>query len=491
MELNRKGTKKVPETVVNEEGSKVLTRLPEVQLYLEASNLKIKNDEFYNTADENLKKVIAKAKASNPEYVYGLARFLTDNGLKLAPVVLYATLSEGGYSFNPENIRGEHALGDGALKTFNTPQRIAEAISLVDGKYLTRLNNSFKQHTLKAALELMGPFTLRKNKMKTRKIKTKDLIKMLRPNPKVHGAEAQFYADLYKSIIEDTKLSKMTEDTTLIRVKANKELTDKEKKEYFQKNIDKIAINELIRNLRFITDKFNFEEEVEMKRKVIAKLNSIKNYRFLNIFDLIETCMHVPELESALFEVIKNFATEVKTKFGYHEDAVALFDVSGSMSGKGEELGFKYMVLLTLMFEKIKVYPFGDQLYPPNPNMTKFILDGKISKAYTLYKNKNEGTRLVDSVKTVLVDIEVKNLIVVSDEISWKEGSDLTEAISGVSSTIKQKGIKLILINPTISTGTVFDTNIVGMGSLTSAILYNVMLATNQKAFIEMVKNYQ
>lgn len=490
MELNKKGTIKVPETVVNEEGSRVLERLPEVQLYLEASNLKIKNDEFYNTSDENLKKVIAKARASNPEYVYGLARFLTDNGLKLAPVVLYSTLSEQGYSFNPENIKGDHCLGDGALRTFNTPQRIAEAIALVDGKYLTRLNNSFKQHTLKASLESMGPFTLRKNKMKNRKIKTKDLIKMLRPNPKIHGEEAQFYADLYKSIIEDTKLSKMTEDT-LIRVKANKELSDKEKKEYFKNNIDKIAINELIRNLRFITDKFNFEEEIDMKRKVIAKLNSIKNYRFLNVFDLIETCMHVPELESALFEVIKNFANEVKTKFTYHEDAIALFDVSGSMGGKGEELGFKYMVLLTLMFEHLKVYPFGEQLYSPNPNMTKFILDGKISKAYTLYKNRNEGTRLVDSVNTVLVDIEVKNLIVVSDEISWREGSDLIDSIHGVSSTIKQKGIKLILINPTISTGTVFDTNIVGMGSLTSAILYNVMLATNQNAFIEMIKNYQ
>jgi len=483
MELNKKGTKVPVKTVVNEEGSRVLERLPEIQLYLEASNLKIKNDEFYNTADENLSKVIAKARKANPDFVYGLARFLTDNGLKLSPVVLYSVLSEQGYSFNPEKERGEHCIGDGALKTFNTPQRIAEAVALVDGKYITKLNNSFKQHTLRKALELMGPFTLRKNKMRTRKIKTKDLIKLLRPKPSNDDMAA-----LYKAIIEDTKLSKMTEDT-LIRVKSNKELSDKEKMEYYKTNIDKIAINELIRNLRFITDKCDFETEVELKRKVIAKLNSIKSYRFLNVFDLIETCMHVPELESALFEVIKKFASEVKTKFNYHEDAIALFDVSGSMNGKGEELGFKYMVLLTLMFDNIKIYPFGDSLYAYNPKMSETIKDGKLNKAFTLFKNHNEGTRLVQSLSELIdKEPEAKNIIVVSDEVSWKEGADLTDAIFGVHLKLQNK--KMILINPTISSGTVFNTNMVAMGSLTSAILYNVMLATNQKAFIEMVKNY-
>jgi len=483
MQINKKGTAKVPETIINEEGSKVLGRDPHIQLYLEASNLKVSTDEFYNTADQNLVKVIAKARVANPDFVYGLARFLTDNGLKLSPVVLYSVLSENGYSFNPENVRGEHCIGDGALKTFNTPQRIAEAVALVDGKYVKHLNNSFKQHTLRKALELMGPFTLRKNKMRTRKIKTKDLIKLLRPKPSNTDMAA-----LYKAIIEDGKLSKMTEDT-LIRVKSNKELSDKEKMEYFKNNIDKIAINELIRNLRFITDKCDFETEVEMKRKVIAKLSSIKSYRFLNVFDLIETCMHVPELESALFEVIKNFANEVKTKFDYHEDAIALFDVSGSMGGKGEELGFKYMVLLNLMFDKMHVYPFGDQLYPQDPKMVTLIRDGKLNKAFTLYKNRNEGTRLVQSLSE-LIDAEptMTNIIVVSDEVSWKEGTDLTDAIFGVHLKLQSK--KMILINPTISTGTVFNTNMVAMGSLTSAILYNVMLATNQKAFIEMIKNY-
>jgi hypothetical protein len=490
MELNRKGKGSNARKVINEEGASVLARVPEVQLYLEASNLKIKSDEFYKTADENLSKLIDGARKADPKYVYGLSRFLTDNGLKLSPVVLYSVLSEKGISFNPENsaLRGV-PLGDGALRTFNTPQRIAEAIGLVKGKHIKKLNNSFKVHVLRNSLQTMGQFTLRKNKMSTRQIKLKDLIKLLRPNPKIHGPEADDYAALYKAIIEETKLSKMTEDT-LIRVKSNKELSDKEKQEYFQKNIDKIAVNELIRNLRFITDKFDFEREVELKRKVIAKLNGIKNHRFLNIFDIIETCMHVPELESALFEVIKNFTSEVKKKFNYHADATALFDVSGSMDGKGEELGFKYMVLLAMIFDNIKVYPFGDDLYPADPKMISTIRDGKLSKAFGLYKNRNQGTALVRSAEELLdKEKEIKNLIVVSDEVSWKEGEQMDHGIKSLASKLKDK--TLILVNPTISVGTTFDTNVVAMGSLTSAVLYNVMLATNQKAFIEMIKEYE
>jgi len=477
MELNAKGVSTPQKTVVNEEGSTVLGRLPEIQLYLEASNLSIKEDGFYAGADTKLSSVVNLAKNADPDFVAGLAHFLTDNGLKLSPVVLYSTLSENGYSFRDKKY---------VLKTFNTPQRIAEAIAMKDMKYVSKLNNSFKQHALRSALEGMSSYTLRKNKMHERKIKTKDLIKLLRPKPK-----DEYMGTLYKAMIEDSKLSKMDSKESFLRTKADKSLSDEEKIKYFEENISKIPLNELIRNLKFIVDKFGFRKDFEMKVKVIDRLNSIDNYRFLNVFDVMEAMIEVPQLEKPLFEVVERFAKDVKEKFHYDEDAVIMFDVSGSMAGQGERLGFKYAVLLNLIFSKCEVYMFGNNLFPVNEKATSLIRAGKIGEAYKQYEHMNQGTAVMDSFKELLDrKPESKNFVVISDEISWSEGSDLTYYIHKVSTELKKRNGKVILVNPTISSGTVFDTNIVAMSSLTSSVIYNVMLLTNQKAFVRMLKDY-
>ena len=60
MELNTtNGTRK---TITNPEGSIVLDRDPKVQLYLEASNLKVKQDVFYQTDDEKFNSFISMVK---------------------------------------------------------------------------------------------------------------------------------------------------------------------------------------------------------------------------------------------------------------------------------------------------------------------------------------------------------------------------------------------------------------------------------------------
>jgi hypothetical protein len=163
MELNKttRGTNK-PTAVMNEEGSIVNGRRPEIQLYLEGSNLKITEDEFYTKANDKLKSFVSLANTVDTDFTAGLSKFLVDSGLKLSPVVLTSVLANKGTSFNADK---------DYLKIFNTPQRIAEAIALENAGYL-KLNNSFKKHILKEALQNMNQFTLRKNKLTNRIVKT-------------------------------------------------------------------------------------------------------------------------------------------------------------------------------------------------------------------------------------------------------------------------------------------------------------------------------
>ena len=329
MELNNVTTNK-PKPTINPEGSRVLARKPEIQLFLEASNLNIKQDQFYQSAPNKLKSMLALAKTVDKRYLLGLARFLTDNGLKLSPVVLLSSLSDRGYSF--ENLKVNPAIHN-LPKTFNTPQRIAEAMAL-NNLNLVKLNNSFKKHILKSALENMSNYTITKNQMPTRKIKTRDLIKLLRPKP-----NDDYQSKVYKSIIEGNMRLSPT-NTTLTRIKSDKTLTNDQKLQYYKDNIDTIAINELIRNLKFIDEHANFETDITLKIKIMNRFKSIsdKDYRFLNIFDLIEVMLQVPSFEKCLFEVVQDFCQKIKEKWNFkNKDGTVLYDFSGSMEWSGDK----------------------------------------------------------------------------------------------------------------------------------------------------------
>ena len=477
MQIN-KTAKIIKKVVINPEGSIVFGRKPEIQLYLEASNLKLTTDEFYQSADVKLKNILSLANSIDEDYVFNLAQFLTDSGLKLSPVVLYSVLSHRGFSYrnncNP------------VIKTFNTPQRIAEAIAL--NNIGVTLNNSFKVHVLKQALNQMSPMTLKKNKMLNREIKLRDLIKLLRPTP-----TSDYMSVLYKSIIENSKESKLQKDESVVAMKSsNAELS--EKKEYYDKNIDKMPINALIRNLKFIAENFDFKQNVKLQTEIIDKLTNVKDYRFLNVFDVITAAVFVPQLEKALFEVVKKFVQDVKEKFSYNEDATILFDFSGSMFGKGMEDGFKYLVLMTLLYNDVKLRHFSNSLgVKALPDVIKNIKNGNFANAKKLFDNYeqkyNGGTALLQSTRDLLnEDAKIKNLIIISDEVSWKEGQDLRSDIKEISNLTNDK--KVILVNPTVYEGTVFNDNLVGIASLTSGILYNIMIGVNANGFISFIKNY-
>jgi len=489
MELNQKGKRK---TITNPEGSIVLERKKEIQLYLEGCNIRIKGASFYKEAEDKLKDFLRLGKEVDMDYEIGLAKFLADKGLKLSPVLLLAVLSSRGYSF-----RDKHTE-----YIFNTPARIAEAISL-QNVGLVKLNNSFKKNALKVALESMNEVTLRKNKMKRRKVKLADLIKLLRPHPKTDKL-----AQLYKAIIQNTKEASLRPEENIVSIKSSTVLKEEEKKELIDTNLEKMPINQIIRNLKFLADKYDFNKNIELQKRVIAKLNSVKDYRMLNIFDVIMAAMFVPQFEKALYEVVKKFVETTKKEFDYQDDATLLFDVSGSMSSggfsgirsdnkDGKGLGFMYLILFALLMKNIKLRTFSNDLnkdIKELENIVKKIQQGSFGDAYAAFNKHFEkysgGTALVQSATDLCdEDEEIKNLIIISDEVSWVEGKNLTGSISELSKKLSNKN--LFLINPVVYSGTVFDKNIVAISSLNPSVLIDMAIFLDEKGFIEYIKNYK
>jgi hypothetical protein len=505
MELNTKARRK---TVINPEGSRVLERRPEIQLYLEGANLRLKNADFYREAETKLADFLKLGKASDMDYALGLSKFLADKGLKLSPVILLSILSDRGYSFRfKEDNKDKTPIPEKQFKNvkyvFNVPARIAEAIAL-QNMNLVKLNNSFKEHILREALEEMNEITLRKNKMKRRKIKLADLIKLLRAKPK-----NEKIAKLYKAIIENSNEASLRPEENIVSIKSSTKLKEEEKKELIDVNLEKMPINQIIRNLKFLADKYDFNKNIELQKRVIEKLNSVKDYRILNIFDVIMAAMFVPQFEKALFEVVKKFVDRTREEFDYQDEATLLFDVSGSMSSggffglnrgdnkDGKGLGFMYLILFAMLMKNIKLRTFSNELNKDEKelaNIVKKIQQGSFGDAYAAFNKHFEkysgGTALVQSASDLCdEDIELKNLIIISDEVSWKEGQNLTGNISELSKKLSNKN--LFLINPVVYAGTVFDKNIVAISSLNPSVLIDMAIFLDEKGFIEYIKKYK
>jgi len=478
MELLKKAKRK---TEVNPEGSEVLARKPEIQVYLEASNLNLKRNSFYKYAEDKLEDFLKLGKEIDEDYILGLAKFLSDRGLKTSPVILTSILSDKNFSFReyPE-----------IISIFNTPNRIAEAVALHNLKKV-KLNNSFKKNILKVALQDMQEHTLKKNKLKKKQIKLRDLIKLFRPRPKDENMSR-----LYKALIENSKEASLKDKENVVTIKSSTKLDKKQKKELLEKNIDKVPLNQLIRNLKFYAQEYDFEKNLEVQKKIVKRLKSIDNYKFLNIFDVITASIHVPQFEKLLFEIVKKFVGEIKKNFDYGDEITVLFDVSGSMMGEGIRKGFLYLVLFSALFNKVNLNCFSDNLLRKSKTLDKTISKIRIGSIGEAFKNfrvyaheYSGGTALIESMKDLIDENpKEKNYIVISDEVSWIEGSYLVKEINTLSNLLKNKN--LILINPEVYKGTVFKENIVAVSSLNPSILLDMAILFDENGFIKFIKEY-
>ncbi len=482
MEINQTARRQNP-FIRNPKGSLVLNRSPEVQLYLECSSLNVKENDFYISSQKKIANVIQSASNCSPQFVFGLSKFLSDSGLKLSPVVLIGALNEKGVKF------GELHNRQRVKQIFNTPQRIAECIALNNMNCIT-LHNSLKT-LMRDALQDMNSYTLRKNKMLNRKIKLKDIIKLLRPQPQHANL-----SEIYKDIIENGPLSKLKDDETLVSMKSSKK-TNTEKIDYYKQNITTIPINMLIRNLKFIVEHADFKTDAQLQQAIVNRLNSLdeKSMRYVNIFDLIEVCYHVPQMEKAMFTVINNHLTSLKEKFRFSANGTVLFDFSESMNGQGMEYGIKWLIIMGLLFDKLDLRVFSDTVRTEDLNgQIQDIKKGQLKRAHDVIlqyqKQWTGGTALLQSASELIAQKpEIQNLIVISDEVSWKEGEYLTAEISALAQLLQTRNT--ILINPVVTKGTVFKQNLIAMGGISPNMLYNIFLGLSTQEFVFFITHYE
>jgi hypothetical protein len=165
----------------------------------------------------------------------------------------------------------------------------------------------------------------------------------------------------------------------------------------------------------------------------------------------------------------------------------------------GEGLGFMYLILFVLLMKNLKLRTFSNELNDYKRDSKELakvlekIRDGSISEAYRLFDNHfkkySSGTALLDSTSALLdEESEIKNLIVITDEVSW-EKSNLTSKISDLSKKLNNRN--LVIINPVVYEGTCFDKKVVAISGLTPNALIDISILLDEKGFIEYIKKYK
>lgn len=444
--------KKTNKTIFNKEQYKVYAENPGLELFLSASNLKPKKA-FYE--DDTVKAFIAqlqKLPKSEYQFVISLANYFNSIGIKLSPLIIL-------------NVLGKSEIKN-LSHIFDRPDKIANYISLNGG---FRTLKTCEKKGLKKALENIHPITLKKMQLKGREIKTKDLIKMLRPKP-----INDFAAKTYKEIIEN----KAKVETLLTKKSSNKE----EATEYFENNIDKMPINMLIRNLRMYSTTKN---PIKTRNEILAKLEAKITDRLLNPFDLVNVAIEVPTLELEMNKLLNDFSS--KAMFKLVGNTGVLFDVSGSMRGDGVNDGFKNLVLLNKILKSTNLHFFSDSVYDVDPFILKYLNDGKIQTAKNylekVFDKLSGGTRLLDSL--ALMSTRYDNVIVISDEVTWEDDYTI-ESYKNV-----MKGKNLIVVNPKKYEGTVFKNKFLSLASIEAKIMLYLNMLVDFNSFKQwIIKNY-
>jgi len=459
MKLNPRKSKTEKYTV-NPEGFRVYKGAVDLELFLMASNLKPSRTFYESEPVLKFMEFVRQLPKSEIKWAKALARYLAQQGIKLAPVVMLSVLAENG------------KYTDKYIDIFDRPDKIANYVYLTslrtnDGKHFSGLSK-WEKVFLRKALEQMKPHTLKKMQLTGRTIKLRDLIKMLRPKP-----ANETLAETYKAIIEnrakvETLLTKRSQD-------------DEAATEYFEQNIDKMPVNMLIRNLRKYKQTKN---PIETRRKILDRLMKIPlSEKVVNPFDFVSVALEEPSLELEMTALIKRFVTEAK--FNPEGRTVALFDVSYSMEGRGFNDGFENLVLLTHILGIEDIWFFQSSLIGNRPEIIKLIKQGEISRAKKAMIKPDDGTGMLESLETLVrKHPEYDNIVLIGDEVTWVEGAygrqleDYTNAAHGK---------KLIAINPVKYEGTTFRDKFLALASIDAKLMLSLRLLVDWKGFKQTI----
>lgn len=434
--------------IKNDEGYTVYKMRDDQALFLEASSFTPRNS-FYKSVEQRLKhfeKLINDVLAGDIKFVVALTWYLGRvMGIRLAPVIMTMKLS---------GIATKEQLERIIKDVFTRPDFISNAFG-----YWKHRNGDIKSFPkdifalLKLQIASFSDITLKGRKMLHRDFKLKDLIKILKPKP-----ISPELSKLYRAIIEDGKASKLSvvvkdgeikyADHVTAAISSDK-VSHKEKQEFVRKDLLRIPINALIRNLSFLTA----EDAPLLKTRLEDIFKKGSGLRFINPFDLIflESVHHVgfnkgvrvpPEIINVCDQILKKFVTfDCRA-----QKPVILYDRSGSMKdGQGEahRNGSKFLAMLNNIFKKdFKFYSFASRGYGHYSHgysrlaefpaaiedetekfkTAEFSGPNEIARHIHSVINCHGGTELLEATKwTIDNNPDMDLFIIITDEQTWAD----------------------------------------------------------------------
>jgi hypothetical protein len=479
-ELNPKGTQFTHEMVKNPEGGLVYKDNSDINLFLQASAFKLRNS-FYWTAEDRLQNLESAIDNERDfKYKIGLAYFLSNYlGIRLSPVIIATRLSTDFY-VDKDLV---HKL---VKNIMDRPDKITNAIAYAQyskgsGKELP----PFFKRALKDSFERFDAYTLRKFRLRRRKVKTADVIKLLHPKPR--NLEL---SKLYKAIIENSREASIEKGTVITEVLSDNKITAEDKQKWISKNLENVPINATVRNVKSIDSTAKNLETLSNKLKRGLRVeNGFPVVKVLNPFDVLVAGLNSDSADKmkVIDKVLSEFVSNVDLGMGGKKISI-LVDVSGSMMSGGIDIAAKYFAFLFPMLKgaDIKLYAFNTRVIDMNRVVEIYKYNANsIINIYNLVRKDfriSGGTALSDSIRKVNAQDNPDLLIVLSDEISWADSED---------NFVKNIETPVIAINPYPSGSTVFNPTkpVIKMASIDAKIFYYIPILANFKKFKIWVKS--
>ncbi len=503
MELNPRVTRSGGKLAVNPEGGIVYKEADAKSLFLTASGFKLRNS-YYYTAKDTLK-ALEDLIDVNQDFAYkmAVAKFLASMlGIRLSPVVIATreamklkpcNLDRWNDNLSPAEAR--ELLKNVVATIMDRPDKVANALGYAQyhwGEF--RSLPPFYKKGLRNSLEKFDPYTLRKFKMKRRKVKLADIIKALRPRPR-----NEEMAELYRAIIENRTEAAIEKGTVITEVLSDSTKSKEEKKEWVAKNLSKLPFNALIRNLRNIEPTAENVKTLEKRvNKALRIEGGLPVVKVANPFDLLNAglnCGHA-EFLAVIDKALGNYLSQVDL-VGKGLKISVLVDVSGSMSsswhrrgpsGGGIDVASDYIAMLYPTFRNadVRQYAFNTKIKDKSDRVALYKTLNPIALREMFLNDfpVNGGTALADSIRKVVAQDSPDLLIVLSDEVSWADEA---------SNRVFDVGVPIIAINPyPQGRFTVFAPNmpVVKISSIDAKIFYYIPMMANFGKFKKWLKNW-
>lgn len=316
------------------------------------------HNSFYTSKEDRLENLINLVENVPIENAIAMSWYLSKNGSKLSPVVVNSYIYNK-ISHNNEYNKHLQMLKYSIRNTYTRPDFIVNSLSFYND-FLNigakNIPNSLKK-TYQKVLESYGDLTLKKFTMKKRYYSLADLIKLFRPNPiKANNLKNK---NLYKDIIENKTSLK---NDTIVDILSNNTLSKEDKDNLVNTNIEKMPINQIIKNIKNIKYTKNNADIIKCKLENCLKKEDY--LRFLNPYDLIFKS-EIDTRWTVLFdEVLMNW---ISTMFSIEDkENVILFDISGSMTnfyGQGIQSGAKFLSLIIPCLKNFKFFVYNTEIF--------------------------------------------------------------------------------------------------------------------------------